>query len=113
MNNDSSKPQSSAAEEFALEVNFQALEAQVVHLHSAVTRLQLFFRDSPAALFILDDQGRILDVNTRGAALLRSTRDILLRRTLVSSLVSSSRTTFASLLKRVFEGQEQQRSEVQ
>ena len=113
MSNDSLKPQPQEEVLLPLDVKLQVLETQVVHLHTALTQAQMLFRDSPAALFLLNNQGFILDVNTRGTALLRSARDILLGRTLTSSLASSSRTTFTTLLTQVFEGREQQRQEVQ
>jgi len=61
----------------------------------------------------LNREGRILDVNHRATALLRSTRQLLLGRTLTASLTPSSETTLNTLLARVFEGRGPQKGELQ
>ncbi|EYB68109.1 hypothetical protein DEIPH_ctg026orf0001 [Deinococcus phoenicis] len=96
-----------------LEASLQALEAQVLRLQTALDQTQVLFQESPGAAFLLIPQGRILDVNVRGAALLGSTREVLQGRRLAQSLAPASQPTFAALLARVFEGRGRQTGEVQ
>lgn len=111
MNPDASQPQPQL--ETATEDRLQELEAQVLQLQTSLNQVWPLFQNSPVAAVLLDRQGRILDVNTRGAALLRSTRQILPGRPLSAALTSSSETTLHVLLARVFEGRGPQKGELQ
>ncbi|MBB5235903.1 sensor histidine kinase [Deinococcus budaensis] len=104
-----STPPTQAQTSPTLEARLQALEAQVLHLQAALTQAQTLFQDSPGTAFLLDKQGRILDVNMRGAALLGSSREALLGRSLTPSLGAP----VAALLARVFEGRGRQTGEAQ
>jgi len=96
-----------------VENRLQELEAQVLHLQTTLNQVSPLFQNSPVPALLLSRQGRILDINVRGAALLRSNRQILLGRTFTSSLTFSSETTLATLLARVFEGRGPQKAELQ
>ncbi|WP_216329235.1 sensor histidine kinase [Deinococcus aestuarii] len=115
MNHDPASPATATHLESpaTLEARLQALEAQVLHLQAAVHRAQALFRDSPGAAVLLSLQGRLLDVNMRGAALLGSAREVLQGRRLAPSLTPASQPTLDALLARVFEGRGRQTGEVQ
>jgi len=97
----------------AAEDRLQELEAQVLRLETALNQRWPLFQDSPAAALLLNRQGRILEINARGAALLRSSQQVLLGRTFASSLTPSSATTLAAVLTQVFEGRGTQKGELQ
>lgn len=111
MNHDASSPLTETPS--TLEARLQALEAQVLHLQAALNQAHTLFQASPAAAFLLTPQGRIVDVNARGAALLGSSREELLGRRFSQALAASSQASFAALLARVGEGQGRQTGEVQ
>ncbi|MCP2014553.1 PAS domain S-box-containing protein [Deinococcus sp. HSC-46F16] len=96
-----------------LGARLQALEAQVLELQSALSQAQALFQHSPGAALLLTEQGQILDVNARGAALLGTSPSVLQGRSLNRFLESSSRTSFAVVLAQVFAGRGRQTSECQ
>jgi len=104
---------SSSASDTAVKDRLRELEAQVLHLQTTLNQVWPLFQSSPVAALLLSPQGRILDINARGAALLRSNRQILLGRTFTSSLTVSSESTLATVLARVFEGRGPQKGEFQ
>lgn len=107
MTHDPPTPQANQQTEvvFASDLRPQLLEAQLLSLQAALTRARGLFEKSPGAAFLISPQGRILEVNTRGAALLRATPESLLGRGFTASLVASSQAPFTALLKRVCKGQ--------
>ncbi|WP_216329840.1 PAS domain-containing sensor histidine kinase [Deinococcus aestuarii] len=114
MTHDPSAPTSELpASPASLEAQLQALEARVLHLQAAVSQAQALFQDSPGPAFLLTPQGRLLDVNARGTALLGSSAPLLLGRSFTLFLASSSQAAFAALLGRVFEGRGPQTGEIQ
>ncbi|MFC5849677.1 ATP-binding protein [Deinococcus petrolearius] len=95
------------------EARLQALEAQVRHLQVAATQASALFDAAPHAAFLLSLQGRVLDVNTRGAALLVSTPQALTGRHFTPLVAPASQATFTALLGWTFEGRGRQTGEVQ
>lgn len=96
-----------------LDARLQAIEAHVRQLQAALGQAQALFQNSPGAALLLTEQGRIHDVNTRGAALLESSRETLRGRSLAHLLPSSSQSSLSALLANVFARRGRQTSEVQ
>ncbi|WP_407571447.1 sensor histidine kinase [Deinococcus altitudinis] len=107
------QPEVEAEASLSLEARFKSLEAQVLQLQSALNQARPLFQNSPGASFLLNRQGRVLDVNMRGADLLRSTREVLTGRSLLPLLAPGSQGTLTALLARVAEGRGQQAGEIQ
>ncbi len=57
---------------------------------------------APVGYFSLDPQGRILEVNLKGAAMLGAERSGLIRRSLLRSVTPADRPGFGAFLERVF-----------
>ncbi len=115
MQSDPPQPPTTAPEDPAasLEAQLSVLEAQVLHLQAVASQARGLFQDSPGAALLLTDQGRIQDVNVRGAALLGSARTALLGRSLSKVLPAASQVALTSLLGHVFEERGQRRGEIQ
>jgi PAS domain S-box-containing protein len=62
------------------------------------------YDSAPAGYFSLDEQGRIIEVNLKGAALLGTARSRLIRQHLVRFMVPVSQPIFQAFLKEVFIG---------
>ena len=94
-----------------LQVHQVQLEMQNSELQEARDRMEALVEKytdlydfAPVGYFSLDEQGRILEVNLTGAALLGVERSRLLHRSLPRFVALSSRSVFLAFLKRVFAG---------
>ncbi|WP_052352058.1 sensor histidine kinase [Deinococcus pimensis] len=87
-------------EQRALELRVRTLESD---LQACRQRAVTLFNEAPAPYFLLDPQGRIVEVNVIGCGLLGRTPEELLRRTWTSYLTPTSRSSFALLLRLAFE----------
>jgi len=94
-----------------LQVHQVELEMQNAELQEARDRMEALLQKytdlydfAPVGYFSLDDQGRILEVNLTGAALLGVERSRLLNRPLPRFVAPPSRPVFLAFLKRVFAG---------
>ncbi|MBZ9749796.1 PAS domain-containing protein [Deinococcus sp. HMF7604] len=94
------------------DMQLRALEAQVQALQVEAAHVRTLFQDAPHPAFLLNDQGRIVEVNTQGAALLGSIPALLLGRPLLNALVPDSQAALTSLLSRVLSGLSTHRREV-
>ncbi|MVN87150.1 PAS domain-containing protein [Deinococcus sp. HMF7620] len=109
MTYDSSAPPSFLS---ATVTQLRALEAEVQALQAEAAQARALFQDAPHPAFLLSDQGRIVEVNAQGAALLGSTPALLRGRPLVGAVTPDSQSAFTSLLGRVLGGQGAPHSEV-
>ncbi|HXI52038.1 MAG TPA: histidine kinase [Candidatus Saccharimonadales bacterium] len=98
-----------------LQVHQVELELQNAELQEARDRMERLLEKytdlydfAPVGYFSLDEQGRILEANLTGAALLGVERARLLNRRLPPFLVPASRPVFLSFLERVFAGTEEE-----
>ncbi|WP_245901112.1 sensor histidine kinase [Deinococcus yavapaiensis] len=84
-----------------------SLQARVLTLEGELQACQqravALFNEAPAPYFLLDSQGRIVDVNVTGHGLLGRTREDVLRRSWISFLPSTSQSSFALLSTLAFE----------
>jgi PAS domain S-box-containing protein len=101
-----------------LQVHQLELEMQNTELHDARDRLEILLEKyadlydfAPVGYFSLDAQGRILEVNLTGAAMLGVERSRLLTQRLAAFLTPASQLTFPAFLKRVFDGPGKQAGE--
>jgi len=92
-----------------LEVHQIELELQNAELQEARNRSELLLEKytdlydfAPIGYFSLDEQGRILEVNLTGAALLDVERSYLIGRRLWSFMLPASQPLFLAFLKRTF-----------
>ena len=92
-----------------LEVHQIELEVQNAELREARDRMEVLLEKytdlydfAPVGYFSLDEQGRILEVNLTGAALLGVERSQLINRRLSGMVAPASRPLFRSFLERVF-----------
>jgi signal transduction histidine kinase len=93
--------------------DLHALEQQVHLLRRAVTQARALFDASPHPAYLLTPQGRVLDVNTRGAALLQTTVPLLAGRSLTTSVTPATKATFTALLAQTVTGQGSRTGEIQ
>jgi len=98
-----------------LQVHQVELELQNAELQEARDRMESLLEKytdlydfAPVGYFSLDEQGRILEANLTGAALLGVERARVLNRRLPAFLVPASRPVFLSFLERVFAGTEEE-----
>ena len=94
-----------------LQVHQVELEMQNVELRDARDRTEALLEKytdlydfAPVGYFSLDEQGRILEVNLTGAALLGVDRSLLTNRLLPRYMVPTSQPVFQAFLERVFAG---------
>jgi len=94
-----------------LQVHQVELEVQNGELHDARDRLEALVEKytdlydfAPAGYFSVDEQGRILEANLTGAALLGVERSRLINLRLPRFVVSTSQPIFQAFLERVFAG---------
>ncbi len=94
-----------------LQVHQLELEMQNTELQEARDRMETLLEKytdlydfAPVGYFSLDEQGRILELNLAGAALLGVDRASLINRSLPRFVTSPSQPTFLSFLKRAFAG---------
>ncbi|BDP42169.1 hypothetical protein DAETH_21380 [Deinococcus aetherius] len=80
---------------------------------SGGTRGPSLFDGAPVASFLLDGQGRILEVNRRGGALLGFDREALLGQPLGRFVAPASRPPLDALLKRVLDAPAVQSDEIE
>ncbi len=102
-----------------LQVHQVELEMQNAELQAARDRMETLLEKytdlydfAPVGHFSLDEQGRILEVNLTGAALLGVERLRLLNQPLQRYVASTSRTSFRAFLEHVFAGSGKQTCEV-
>lgn len=95
------------------EARLQTLEAQVQHLQAAVVQARALFHGAPHAALLVSAQGRVIDVNARGAALLASGPQGLTGRPLLPLIAAASRPTFTALLGRALGDRGAQTGEIQ
>ncbi|WP_221090866.1 sensor histidine kinase [Deinococcus aquaedulcis] len=91
----------------------QGLEAQIQALQSALAQARALFHSAPHAAFLVNAQGRVVEINALGAALLGTDPALALGRPLAGALTPESRSVLAALLGAVFAGRGPQRAEVQ
>jgi PAS domain S-box-containing protein len=103
-----------------LQVHQIELELQNVELQDARNRMEVLLEKytdlydfSPAGYFSLDEQGRILELNLTGAALLGIERSRLVNARLPRLIAPSSQPDFRAFLQRVFSGTGRHVCEVQ
>jgi PAS domain S-box-containing protein len=94
-----------------LQVHQVELEMQNAELQEARDRMEVLlekytdlYEFAPVGYFSLDEQGRILEVNLTGAALLGVERSRLINRRFQQSVVPTSRPIFLAFLEQVFTG---------
>ena len=94
-----------------LQVHQIELEMQNAELHEARDRMESLLEKytdlydfAPVGYFSLDEQGRILEANLTGAALLGVDRSRLINQRLPRFLVPASQPIFLTFLERVFAG---------
>ena len=94
-----------------LQVHQVELEMQNAELQEARDRMEALLEKytdlydfAPVGYFSLDEQGRILEVNLTGAALLGVERSRLINRRLPRFVVPASQPIFLAFLERVFAG---------
>lgn len=94
-----------------LQVHQVELEVQNTELQEARDRTEVLlekyadlFDFAPAGYFSLGENGRILEVNLNGAAMLGTERARLINRLLASFAVPAGRAPLAAFLKKVFSG---------
>jgi PAS domain S-box-containing protein len=94
-----------------LQVHQVELEMQNAELREARDRMEVqlekytdLYDFAPVGYFSLDEQGRILEVNLAGAALLGVERSRLLNRRFPPFVVPPSQSTFLAFLEQVFAG---------
>ncbi len=94
-----------------LQVHQVELEMQNAELQDARDRTEALLEKytdlydfAPVGYFSLDEQGRILEVNLSGAALLGVERSLLINRRLPRFVVSTSQPVVQAFLERVFAG---------
>jgi PAS domain S-box-containing protein len=94
-----------------LEVHQVELEMQNAELHEARDRTEVLldkytslYDYAPVGYFSLDEQGRILEVNLTGAAMLGLERSCLINCRLPQFVAPTSRPAFRSFLERLFTG---------
>lgn len=94
-----------------LQVHQVELEMQNADLQEARDRLETLLEKytdlydfAPVGYFTMDEQGRILEVNLTGAALLGVERSTLINRRLPRFVVPASQPIFLAFLERVFAG---------
>jgi PAS domain S-box-containing protein len=92
-----------------LQIHQVELEMQNTELQEARNRIETLLEKytdlydfAPVGYFSLDEQGRILEANLTGAALLGLERSRLIRRSLLRLVAPASLSIFAAFLKRVF-----------
>jgi PAS domain S-box-containing protein len=102
-----------------LQVHQVELEMQNAELQEARDRMETLlgkytdlYDFAPVGYFSLDEQGRILEVNLAGAALLGAARSRLINRRLLPSVAPPSRPGFLAFLEKVFTGTGKQVCEV-
>jgi PAS domain S-box-containing protein len=103
-----------------LQVHQVELEMQNAELQDARDRMESLlgkytdlYDFAPSGYFTLDDQGRILESNLTGAALLGGERSRLINRRLLRFVTPSSHPAYLSFLKRIFAGARKQICEVE
>jgi PAS domain S-box-containing protein len=103
-----------------LQVHQLELEMQNTELQDARDRMEILLEKytdlydfAPVGYFSLDEQGRILELNLTGAALLGVDRSRLINGLLPRFLVPASQPVFLAFLERVFAGTGKQVCEVQ
>jgi PAS domain S-box-containing protein len=96
---------------YELQVHQVELEMQNAELQEARDRMEALLERytdlydfAPVGYFSLDEQGRILEVNLTGAALLGLERSRLIKRRLSHFVAPASRAIFLAFLKHVFAG---------
>jgi PAS domain S-box-containing protein len=94
-----------------LQVHQVELEMQNAELQDARNRMEVLLEKytdlydfAPVGYFSLDEQGRVLEANLTGAALLGAERSLLIRRRLPRFVVPASQPAFQAFLDRVFSG---------
>ena len=94
-----------------LQVHQIEMEMQNAELREARNRMEMLLEKytdlydfAPVGYFSLDEQGRILEVNLTGAALLGVERSRLLRQPMKRFMTPISRPTFLAFLQQVFAG---------
>ena len=94
-----------------LQVHQVELEVQNTELQEARNRMEALLEKytdlydfAPVGYFSVDEQGRILEANLTGAALLGVERSRLISRRLPRYMVPTSQPIFAAFLERVFAG---------
>src|ERR1035438_9759390 len=94
-----------------LQVHQVELEVQNAELQEARNRMEALLEKytdlydfAPVGYFSVDEQGRILEANLTGAALLGVERSRLISRRLPRYMVPTSQPIFAAFLERVFAG---------
>jgi PAS domain S-box-containing protein len=97
----------------ATQDDLHALEQQVELLRQAVAQARTLFDASPHAAFLVTPQGRVLDVNSRGAALLSTTVPLLTGRSFTTSVTPGSKATFTALLAQTVTGSGPRTGEIQ
>jgi PAS domain S-box-containing protein len=98
-----------------LQVHQIELEMQNVELQESRDRMEVLLAKyadlydfAPVGYLSLDEQGRIIEVNLTGAALLGMERSRLINRRLPPFVVSANRPDFLAFLEKVFAGAEKQ-----
>src|ERR1035441_7350669 len=94
-----------------LQIHQVELEVQNAELQDTRDRMEVLLEKytdlydfAPVGYFSVDEQGRVLEGNLTGAALLGVERSLLISRRLPRFVVPESQPTFAAFLKRVFAG---------